>query len=103
MNTIHSDRGGEFNCQELADIAEYLGVRSTFTAAYSPNQNGLNERNHATCDRMMDKMLTEEPGLSPQTALMWAVLAKNTLENVSGYSPFQIVFGEQPKLPSVHT
>ena len=103
MNTVHSDRGGEFCSQELSDIADYLGVRSTFTAAYSPNQNGLNERNHAICDRMMDKMLTEEPGLSPSTALMWAVLAKNTLENVSGYSPFQIVFGEQPQLPSVYT
>ena len=52
---------------------------------------------------MMDKMLTEEPGLSAKTALMWAVLAKNTLENVTGYSPFQIVFGEQPRLPSVYT
>ena len=103
MNTLHSDRGGEFCSQELADIADYLGVRSTFTAAYSPNQNGLNERNHAVCDRMMDKMLTEEPALSPNIALMWAVLAKNTLENVSGYSPFQIVFGEQPRLPSVYT
>ena len=52
---------------------------------------------------MMDKMLTEEPGLSAKTALMWAILAKNTLENVTGYSPFQIVFGEQPRLPSVYT
>ena len=43
IEVIHSDRGGEFCCDELADIAEYLGVRSSFTAAYSPHQNGLNE------------------------------------------------------------
>ena len=50
---IHSDRGGEFCCEELTEIAEYLGVRSTSTAAYSPNQNGTNERNHAICDNMI--------------------------------------------------
>ena len=48
-------------------------------------------------------MITEDASSSPQTALMWAVLAKNSLQNVSGFSPFQIVFGEQPQLPSVYT
>ena len=103
MDTIHSDRGGEFCCEELVAIAEYLGVRSSFTAAYSPYQNGINERNHAICDRMISKMRTHDPSLSVQVALTWALVAKNSLENVSGFSPFQIVFGSQPKLPSVYT
>ena len=103
METIHSDRGGEFCATELTDIAEYLGVLSTFTAAYSPNQNGLNERNHALCDRMMDKMRTEDPGLRAELALTWSVVAKNSLQNVSGFSPYQIVFGQQPSLPSVYS
>ena len=103
MEMIHSDRGGEFCCSELADIAEYIGVRSSFTAASSPNQNGVNERNHAIVDRMIDKMRTEDPSLSAQVALTWALVAKNSLENVSGFSPFQIVFGSAPSLPSVYT
>ncbi len=103
MEMIHSDRGGEFCCSELADIAEYIGVRSSFTAASSPNQNGVNERNHAVCDRMIDKMLTQDSSLSPQVALTWALTAKNSLENVSGFSPFQVVFGSAPSLPSVYT
>lgn len=28
---------------------------------------------------------------------------KNSLENYLGFSPFQLVFGESPKLPSVFT
>ena len=102
MHTLHSDRGGEFLNSELADVADYLGVLSTQTAAYSPNQNGMNERNHAICDRMIDKMRTQDPQLSAKLALLWAVLAKNSLQNVSGFSPFQIVFGEAPSLPSVY-
>ena len=53
MDMIHSDRGGEFCCEELVDIAEYIGVRSSFTAASSPHQNGVNERNHAVCDKII--------------------------------------------------
>ena len=101
MDMLHSDRGGEFCCEELTAVAEYLGVRCTFTAAASPNQNGVNERNHAICDGMMKKMRMEDPSLSADVALTWALAAKNSLEDVSGFSPFQIVFGESPKLPSV--
>ena len=103
MEMIHSDRGGEFCCDELTSVAEYLGIKSSFTAAYSPNQNGMNERNHAIVDSMISKMRTADPNLSAEVALTWALVAKNTLQNVSGYSPFQIVFGHSPSLPSVYT
>ena len=103
MDMLHSDRGGEFCNEELTEVAEYLGVRSTFTAANSPNQNGVNERNHAICDGMIKKMRMQDPSLSAEVALTWALVAKNTLDNVSGFSPFQLVFGQGPKLPSVYT
>lgn len=103
MDMIHSDRGGEFCCEELVDIAEFLNVRSSFTAAHSPYQNGTNERNHAVVDRMIVKMCAHDPSLSVKVALTWALVAKNSLENVSGFSPFQLVFGKAPALPSVYT
>ena len=34
-------------------------------------------------------------------ALQWAINAKNYLFNVHGFSPFQLVFGRNPRLPSV--
>ena len=36
-----------------------------------------------------------------EIALAWAVNAKNSLHNVYGYSPNQLVFGRNPNLPSV--
>ena len=103
METLHSDCGGEFRCEEMTALAEYLGVKVSFTAAYSPHQNGINERNHEIVDNMMKKMRMEDPTMPCTVALTWGLVAKNTLQNVSGYSSFQIVFGEAPKLPSVYT
>ena len=60
MQVILSDRGGEFQNEEIAKLCEYLDVKHVSTAAFSPNMNGCNERNHAVCDRMLEKMLFED-------------------------------------------
>ena len=36
-----------------------------------------------------------------ETAVAWAVSAKNSLRNVNGYSPNQLVFGKNPNFPNV--
>ena len=102
MKVLHSDRGGEFVNEELTRLAEYLDVRLSHTAASSPNQNGCNERNHAVVDRVMQKMLFQEPGMKPEIALCWALSAKNCLENWQGFSPAQLVFGVNPGLPAIY-
>ena len=78
-----------------------LGITKTTTSAYSPHQNGVNERNHYTVDLMMKKMLDSDASLTPEDALFWSVNAKNSLENYSGLSPYQLVFAANPKFPSV--
>ena len=103
IETLHSDRGGEFINKELTDLAEYLNIKQTSTAAASPNQNGLNERNHAVVDRMMNKMMDVDTTMMPEVALCWSLNAKNSLEIYQGFSPFQLVFGHSPQLPSVQT
>ena len=35
------------------------------------------------------------------TALDWELMAKNTMQNVHGFSPYQLFFGRNPNLPSV--
>ena len=77
METLHSDRVGEFTNKELTELAEYLNIKQTATAASSPNQNGVNERNHAVVDRMMTKMMDADTSLDPKVALCWSLKAKN--------------------------
>ena len=97
IGTLHSDLGGE-NCNEIIeDAAANMDIKLTTTASYSPHQNGLNERNHATVDYMMKKMLESDSRMSPETALFWSLNAKNSLDNCFGFSPYQLVFSANPK------
>ena len=93
----------EFVNEDLTQLSEYLNSKLTFTAAYSPNQNGCNESNHAVVDRMLQKMLLADLAMKPEVALCWAVNAKNSLTTYQGFSPAQIVFGENPRLPALYS
>ena len=101
MAYLHCDRGREWMNQELQNFCFKFNIKLTATAALSPNANGIVERQHAVCDRMMDKMLTADPSLSPEIALGWSIHAANTLEMKEGISPFMIVFGRNPMHPSL--
>ena len=46
------------------------------------------------------KKVKEANVISWETATSWAVNAKNCLANVQGFSPYQIVYGRNPNLPS---
>ena len=100
MEGLHSDIGGEMSNDKMEDVASYLNVKLTTTAANSPHQNGINERNHATVDLMITRMLDSDSSLTPDRALLWALNAKNSLENCHGFSPFQLHIGYNPILPS---
>ena len=50
---------------------------------------------------MVSKMMEVDKALDPETALCWAINAKNTLENHQGFSPAQLVFGRNPTLPTI--
>ena len=48
-------------------------------------------------------MKFQDPGLKPEIALCWALNVKNSLENYQGFSPAQLVFGENPRLPALYS
>lgn len=96
-----SDNGGEFNNAEYTDMCENLNIVECKTAAESPWSNGLCERNHAVVDRIISKMLEEYPSRNLATCVIWACHAKNCLQMHGGFSPYQLVFGRNPNLPSV--
>ena len=101
MKYLHADRGREWMNNELQSFCFKFDIRLTATAALTPNANGLCERQHAVVDRMMDKMITADPSLTPEIALCWSVYAANALEINEGISPFMIVFGTTPMHPTL--
>ena len=94
------DNGGEFANDEMRELGNQFGITIKHTAAYSPWANGVNERNHASVDVMMEKMLEDKPKINEKMALNYAVAIRNTCMYVNGFTPAQLVFGQAPRLPS---
>merc|ERR1712101_24832 len=55
-----ADNGGEFSSMKLDEPTSKLGLTVKFGPAYSPWSNGLNERNHASADLTIKKLLEEK-------------------------------------------
>ena len=83
-------------------MAENFNIEVKTTAAYSPWSNGLCVRHNHTLTEIIKK-LRNSNDCDWDIALDWALMAKNTMQNVHGYSLHQLVFGQNPNLPSVLT
>ena len=99
---VLSDNGGEFANADFVDMCQNLNISFVTTAAESPWSNGLVEKHNGAIGEAVSKIL-EEVDCSLEVALCWAVNAKNSLQNIFGFSSYQLVFGRNPNLPSVLT
>ena len=100
--TIH-DNGGEFTGQPFKEMMDLLGVRDGTSAAHSPWSCGVVERHHAVVDGTYQALLRDFPDYKKETLLQWAVFVKNSTTTTSGWSPYQIVYGKNPKVPCLLT
>ena len=100
---ILNDNGGEFTGEEIRQVKDMLNVVDLTTGAESPWQNGLCERNHATVDVMLERLIEDFPKMSEELLLCWANMAKNSIQMIYGYSSNQLVYGVNPNLPNVMT
>ena len=99
---VLSDNGGEFINQELIDLCESLNITLKTTGAEAPWSNGLIERHNQVLANMLDRVLNDTTS-NFDIALSWCMNAKNALQNVHGFSPYQLVFGHNPVLPGPFT
>ena len=68
---------------------------------YTPTSNAVVERHHAVVNRILEKMLEERPNIDAQEALGWALHAHNSYPGTHGWSPFQLTYGRNPRIPGV--
>ena len=80
-------------------MAQNLNIETKTTAGYSLWSYGL-ERHNQTLTEIIQKVKGEHR-CDWHTALDWALMAKNKMLNVHGYRPDQLVFGQNPNLPSI--
>ena len=82
-----ADNGGEFANIKLEELTSQLELNVRFGLLYSPWSNGINERNHASADLTIKKLMHECKTLLTDSLVKAAAWTHNTLINRLGYSP----------------
>ena len=98
-----ADNGGEFANAKLDEYTSKLGLTVKFGPAYSPWSNGINERNHASADITIKKLMEEKKTPLSDALVKAAAWAHNTSVNKLGYSPLQLVTGKAVTIPGLTT
>ncbi|RVW25663.1 Retrovirus-related Pol polyprotein from transposon RE1 [Vitis vinifera] len=60
IKCLRTDRGGEFNSEEFNEFCRQCGIKRQLTIAYTPQQNGVDERKNRTVMNMVRSMLSEK-------------------------------------------
>ena len=92
------DNGGGFNDHAFISLCENIFICICTTAAEAPWSNGLVERHNAILGYIVAKTIGYVKR-DLELALSWATVAKNSLKNINGFSPNQIVFGKNQNFP----
>ena len=74
-----ADNGTEFANEECKSMCEMFNIEMAKTAAESPWSNGLCERHNGVIEESIRKVMEDNADMSLETAVVWAVSAKNTL------------------------
>ena len=96
-----ADNGTEFVNTNLSELASKAYFFVQYGPAYSPWSNGTNERNHASADIIVKKVMEQDCKIDLPKAVAMAGWTHNSNINVSGYSPLQLVTGKSVTLPGI--
>ncbi|KAJ9544400.1 hypothetical protein OSB04_024107 [Centaurea solstitialis] len=102
VQTVRSDNGTEFKNQVLKGFYNSLGITQTFSAARTPEQNGVVERRNRTLVEAARSMLAQ----SQLPQYLWAEAVntacytqnRSTIHRRFGKTPYHVLFGRIPNI-----
>merc|ERR1712089_17717 len=86
---FYADNGGEFSNVKLDELTSKLGLTVKFGPAYSPWSDGINERNHASTNIPIKKLMKEQKVPLSDSLVKAAAWTHNTSINKLKYSPLR--------------
>ena len=96
---LMSDQGTEFTGDVIAALCKLLGIQKIRTTPYHPQSNGSAERVHQTLQRMIGKLDPEKCRKCPLHIGSMLIAYNATRSQVTGYSPYFLMYGRRPRLP----
>ena len=96
---LMSDQGTEFTGDVIAVMCKLLGIKKIRTMPYHLQTNGSAERVHQTLQRMISKLDPEKCRKWPKHIRSVLIAYNATQSQVTGYSPYFLMFGQRPQLP----
>ena len=94
-----SDQGTEFTRGVIAAMYKLLRIEKIRTTLYHPQTNGLAERVHQTLQRMISKLDPEKRRKWPEHIGSVLIAYNATRSQVTGYSPYFLMFRQRLQLP----
>ena len=98
-NVLRVDQEASFNSERFTSICDGYGVMLQFSGVESHNSIGKGERYHAPLRRIFQLLSTNNPNLSKELALRYAIKGINDTANIDGLVPSLLVFGVVPSFP----
>ena len=96
---LHSDQGGEFINRIWDELSDICDIKRSRTTPYHPQGNGQCERFNRTLVQMLRTLGDDHKRSWYRYAQKLAHAYNCTTNDATGYSPFFLMFGRNPRLP----
>ena len=98
---FYADNDTEFKNVKIDELISKLGISISYDPAYSPWSNGMIERNHASCDLTIKKLMEDKKIGLTDVLVKTAAWTHNTNVNKAGFSPLMLVTGKAVSIPGL--
>lgn len=95
---LHSDQDRDFESLIIKELCTLVGIKKTRTSPYHPRRNPV-ERFTRTLLSMLDTQMEKEKKKWREYVKPLAHAYDCTRNDVTGFSPYELMFGRQPRLP----
>ena len=96
-DVLHSDQGQNFESTILKETLQAFGIAKSRTTAYHPQGDGMVERLNRSLLQLLRLYVDKEPADWERYLPLVLYAYRTAVHSSTGVSPFQLMFGRQPK------